>query len=556
MAGVAVGLIGFFAFLMARLSTPDMEVLYGNLAPGDAGAIVAELEAQNIAYRVTETAGVSRISVSGDQVARVRMALAQKGLPNSGTIGNEIFDKDQGFGATNFIQNMNRLRALEGELTRTLTGLNKVGGARVHIVMPDREMFSRRRQEPSASVTLSLRGQLSEEQIAAVQHLVAAAVPDLSPGRVTVVDSAGSLLARGMGEDEGGFAGGTAERLRRQREETLRHSIEDLVAPYFGDYNAFRVTVSADMDFDQLTTSSEEFDPNVQVVRSSQTREEESSSSEGGGSAGGAVTVGNNVPGGAGFGDNSAGGSTGHTTEETTNYEINRTQRTLVRESGQINRLSAAVLVDYAKVPNAEDPAAPPASRPRTDEEMTAITNLVKSAIGYNQQRGDTVVVTSLEFNAPEQPPVEAASALPFGLDSGDLKELTQLLIMGILGILVLLLVVRPLVAKALSAPPRPAPAADDGYAMLTDQSMGMGIAGALPRPDGGTAMVETGSRGGGGMQAPGAGGSELESMINISQVEGRVRASSLKKIGEIVDKHPEEAVSIIRTWMQQEGAG
>jgi flagellar M-ring protein FliF len=195
MGAVTLALIGFFAFVMVRMSTPQMAPLFTDLTLDDSASVVKELDRQAIAYQLKNDGAI--ILVAKDRVARLRMQLAEGGLPKGGGVGYEIFDKSDALGATSFIQNINKLRALEGELARTIRSLDRVEAARVHLVLPDRPLFSRDKVEPSASIVLKVRGRLEPSQVRAIRHLVAGAVNGLKPERISVVDEAGRLLADG-----------------------------------------------------------------------------------------------------------------------------------------------------------------------------------------------------------------------------------------------------------------------------------------------------------------------------------------------------------------------
>jgi len=266
LGAVIIGVGIFFIFLMGRMSAPNMALLFGGLTSKDAGEIVAKLDAQRVPYQLAGDG--TQIMVPADQVLRVRMSLAEEGLPVGGSVGYEIFDQGEAFGTTSLVQNVNMLRALEGELARTIGSLGPVAGARVHLVVPKREVFSRSEVEPSASIALKLRGaaKLNRQQIAAIQNLVAAAVPGLAVGRIAIVDDAGNLLARGDGGGASGAGGSNAEDNRIAFEERVARSIEEIVERIVG-FGKVRAEVSADIDFDRLTTNDEIFNPDGQVIR-------------------------------------------------------------------------------------------------------------------------------------------------------------------------------------------------------------------------------------------------------------------------------------------------
>ena len=289
MAAVTLALVGFFAFLILRVTAPQMTPLFTDLSYEDSSAIVKDLERQGVAYELRNDGGT--VMVPKDRVARLRMSLAGEGLPKGGGVGYEIFDKSDALGTTSFIQNINNLRALEGELARTIRGLDRVVAARVHLVLPERPLFSRDKVDPSASIVLKVHGALEPQQVRAIRHLVASAVNGLKPQRVSIVDEAGRLLADGTGNDE--FGEVTVDERRASFEKRLRDQVEAIVSSVVGPGRA-RIQVSADFDFNRITETSDKFDPEGRVVRSSQTREETSATE----SRDNQVTVGNEIPGG------------------------------------------------------------------------------------------------------------------------------------------------------------------------------------------------------------------------------------------------------------------
>jgi flagellar M-ring protein FliF len=540
----AIGLVlattvGFFVFLSGRLATPSYGLLYGELDLHDSGQIAQKLDAMNVPYQLKGDG--TQILVPTDQVARLRVAMAESGLPHGGSVGYEIFDKSETLGTSSFVQNVNHLRALEGELARTIGAIGSVQGARVHLVLPKRELFSRERQDPSASIVLKTRGgeRLAKTQVAAIQHLTAAAVPGLRPGRVSIVDSEGNLLARGTDDAEGQAGGANAEEMQIGYETRLSRSVEEMLERSLGA-GKVRVEVHAEMDFDRVTTNSESYDPDGQVVRSTQTTSEQSDSSEAGEQP---VTVANNLPDTQTTKGSGAARSKNGRNEETVNYEITKTVKSHVREGGMIKRLSVAVLVDGVYAAGADGAKT---YQPRPAEELKQLGTLVRSAIGFNADRGDTVEVVNLRFITPDEPTAMASDGY-LGLSRGELLRAGEPIALALIGLLVMLLVVRPLIGRILetaAAAPRSAGAlaGPESQRLLSGPSGNVGLpsaAAGIPMGVPATAM-------------PAGSPDTLDQMIDISQVEGRVRASSIKKIGEIVEKHPEEAVAIVRSWMYQ----
>ncbi|MGQ9370967.1 flagellar basal-body MS-ring/collar protein FliF [Azospirillum sp. A39] len=534
--GVGLLLLGFFVYLTTRLSTTDMELLYGELQSTDAAAIGKMLDEAKIPYEVDKSG--TKIMVPADQVGAVRMRMAEAGLPSGGSVGYELFDKSEGFGATSFIQNINHLRALEGEMARTVATLAGVQTARVHLVLPKRELFARTQNPATASIFLKMKpgAQLSRENILAIQHLIAASVPNLEPTQVSIVDDKGNLLARGMGQNSEELMMATAEEKKLAYEGRLARTIEELVGRTVG-YGKVRAEVSADLDYDRITTQSEIFDPESQVVRSTQTVTENNESQDRDPLA--PVTVDQNLP-TAQTGSDNAGPISSNKqqrSEETVNYEISRTTKNHVRETGQVRRLSVAVLVDGSYVPATDGGAA--AFQPRTEQEMENIRALVRSAVGLDAVRGDTLEVINMRFSTPEDE-FPKAEELFMGLTKDDIFRIAEMVVLGIVAVLVILLVIRPLITRAFER--AEGEDEDEMDKLLTDQS---GMPAALAGPTGALAQDLA-------LEAAQA-DEELEQMIDINRVEGRVRASSLRKVGEIVEKHPEEAVSILRNWLYQE---
>nr|WP_207168885.1 flagellar basal-body MS-ring/collar protein FliF [Rhodovibrio sodomensis] len=542
MAAVGAGIIAFFIYLTSQLAGTEMGMLYGDLTTSDSGQIASELEARGVPFEVSPDG--SRISVPKNEIGRLRVAMAEQGLPDGGTVGYEIFDNSSNLGTTNFVQNINHVRALEGELARTIRTIEGVEQARVHLVMPRRELFSRESQEPSASIVLLMQGsrRLGEEQVLAVQHLTASAVADLKPSLVSIVDQQGTLLARGEGENGITGSASSTQQMQANYEQRLARSVEELLARSVGPGNV-RAEVAVDMNFDRITKNSETYDPDSQIARSTQTIEETEQDVESQGED--AVTVGNNLP------DANAEGEGQTTTqssaerlEETVNYEISKVTKTHVSVGGRVNRLTLAVLVDghYATNENGEQ-----IYEPRSEQELQKIAALARSAVGFNQERGDTVEVINMQFADPTADLRTAETGGFLGMRHSELMRAAEMLVLGVIAVLVLLLVVRPLIQRLLETPiGEPALAGADN-SLLSDYS-GRDDYAALA-PPAGVPSTETAEQFG-AEEDEGA-----EQMIDLNKVEGRVKASSVRKISEIVEKHPEEAVAIVRNWLAQEAA-
>jgi flagellar M-ring protein FliF len=555
MAAVTLALIGFFSFLMIRMTTPQMAPLFTDLALDDSASIIKELDHQGITYTLKNDGAI--IMVPRDKVARLRMRLAENGLPKGGGVGYEIFDKSDALGATTFIQNINHLRALEGELSRTIRSLDQVEAARVHLVLPDRPLFSHDKTEASASIVLKVRGTLSPSQVRAIRHLVASAVRGLKPERISIVDETGKLLADGAGDNNALTAAGVDER-KFAFENRLRKQVEDIVSSVVGPGRS-RVQISVDFDMNRVTQTSDKYDPEGRVVRSSQTREEDTTS--GAGKVGGPVSVSNALPGGNGA--SSSSGDQTRKTEETVNYEISHTTKTEVIEAGGVNRISAAVLVDgtYSKNDKGEV-----TYKPLPKEEIDRISALVRSAIGYNAKRGDQVEVVNLRFAEVTPQPIAAPTGWMsyFQLSKDEIMGLAEKGVMALLGLIVLFTVVRPLVRRIVTP---------EGGVVRAAAAGSASVAGALGVAGGGNAAVPSGNvtiSGSGGGSITSSGGANISivggdeavaisnrtsTMIDVAKVQGQVHAQSVQKVGELAENNPHEAVAIIRSWLHEESA-
>jgi flagellar M-ring protein FliF len=535
---VTAGLIAAFALVASKINQPTMGLLFSELSAQDSGQIVGKLEAQNVPFELR--AGGSQIWVPADQALRLRMTFAEQGVPRGGTIGYEIFDRGEAIGATNFVQTLNHVRALEGELSRTIGSLGPVAAARVHLVIPRRDLFSRERQEPTASVILRLReaGRLPRAQVNSIQHLVASSVAGLKPARVSIIDDRGNLLARGQaeGDDSATSSASNAEEMRRNYEQRLARTVEELLERSVGA-GKVRAEVTAEMDFDRIVTNTESFDPDGQVVRSTQTVSESADAKEANATAPVSVTA--NLPDGDAGSQQAQNTNRTNRSEETVNYEITKTVRSHIREAGAIRRLSVAVLVDGATTVNADGTRA---YAPRPAEELERLTALAKSAIGFNQQRGDTLELANLAFAGVDVPQAAADTSSFLNLTRNDYFQIAWIIVSVILGLLVVLFFLRPIASGFYQAATTPDPAASG-----TPQLPGPAAPAALPPPGASEMSAEVAARQARVMSP------SVEQMIDLAQVEGRVKASSIKKIGEIVEKHPEEAVAIMRSWMYQE---
>lgn len=516
LSAIIIFLISFFAYIATQMNSVDYAVLYTDLELEDAKQIVARLDAANIKYRLTKNG--TEVMVPQDQVNKMRVDTAEIALASKGSnVGYEIFDNTDALGSTNFVQNVNLIRALEGELARTIRSVDNIKSARVHLVLPKREMFSREEQPPSASVVIkTAKGKLSLKEIQSIQKLVAAAVPKLEVKNVAIVDSSGNLLTNNY-EDEEMQHNATNEIMRLEQERKMAQKVQNLLERTVGPGKA-QAQVNIEMDFDQVVTNEEIYDPDSQVVRSQATITEEGITNRGEQP----VSVAQNIPNGDAVAPGAGLLNQNSKTEETINYEISKVVRNKVKNAGTVKRLTVAVMVDGVYDKDAEGKRV---YRDRTKEEMEQLTALVKSAVGYDANRGDVVEVENMKFASIAEEPETLKEILIFGFTKDELIRIAEGLGVALVAILVILLVIRPLINNAFDSS-----AAAGGEGRLLGENPeddSLLLSNFLNENDG-----------------------ELDELVNINKVDGRIKVSSLKKINDLIEKNPEAAVNIIRGWL------
>lgn len=524
--GVAAGVAAVLVAVMLRVGQVPDALLYSNLDLREASEISAALDQAGIKY--SSKGDGSTIFVSRDEVGTARLMLAGKGLVTSGSVGYEIFDNQSVLGQTEFQQNLNEQRALQGELSRTIMSMRGITSARVHITMPRREMFQAAATDPTAAVVVGVGGRdLSADQVRAIRNVVASSVPNLKPDKVTVTDQSNRTLA--AGSEDSGFTSANAEAAKATTESQLQTRIKDIVEGVVGA-GAARVQVTADIDHSRSTTQEQKFDPDGQVVRSTSTNGSQSQDTTG--QADGGVTATNNIPGGQAPNATPVG-STNSENTETTNYEISNTTTTTVKEPGEVKKLSVSVAVDGKYTPPA-DGKGEPTYAPRTPEEVQQIKTLVAAAVGIDETRGDKIEVVNVRFNRePSAAPGADEGSSMFNFDKNDIMRGVELLVLLVTGLLLIFFVVRPLLKTASGGGGVPALAGANGLPVTPLDTQLVG--GTLP---GAPQML--------------AGPSEMDQRIDIARIEGQVKASSIKKVADFVDSHPEESTAILRSWVHE----
>lgn len=513
--GIAAVVAAILFSLMLRMGGEEKALLFAGVDMREMSEITTRLEQADIPFELRGDG--SSVFVPRSRVPEARMMLSAEGLPSRGSIGYEIFDEPDALGQTQFQQNINRLRALEGELARTIGSLDGIAAARVHLVLPERQLFQREAEKPSASIVLRLRrDELTPGQVRAIRNLVASATPGLTSSRVTILDETGRLLAAAQSED-GAVAEGIDSR-QTATEERIRRTVTDIVEGIVGQGNA-RVQVTAEMDFNRVSETSERFDPEGRVVRSTSTSEGSSSSSE----RAQATTAGANVPDPTSTSSQNGNQDSDSTSTETVNYEISRTTRTEVSEGGRVRRLSVAVAVDGVTTPG-EGENAQPTYAPRSEEEMQRLLALVRSAVGFNAERGDIVEVVNTQFARAAAPEALPEPGMLAALGDLDVMRVIELLAALVAALAFTFFVLRPLIGGLIR-----------GGAQAAGVPAAAGVP-QLPGPAGATAALPSPE--------------EEDDGIDVAQIGGRMRRSATKKISEVVTQHPDESVQIIRGWL------
>jgi len=531
--GVGAGVAAALVAVTMNLGEPKA-LLYSNLDLKEAGSITQALDQAGVKYEVKGDG--STIMVPRDDVASTRLMLSSKGLPTTGSVGYEIFDNANALGQTDFVQQLNRQRALEGELARTIQGLDGVTSVRVHLVLPKRQLFEEEAEQPSASVNIHVGGrEPSPDQVRAIQNLVAGAVPSLKPDRVTVVDQHAKTLSGG----EQGLAAESDGR-KSDVEQRIAKQVKTLVEGVVGAGKA-RVNVTADLQLSQITVQQETFDPDGQVVRSESTTDENSRQHDQ--DSNGQVSATSNIPGGAGP-NVDANSSTSGRQESTTNYEISKTTRTEVQSPGDVKRLSVAVAVDGLTAPAGKD-GKPGPYTPRSAQEMQQIEQLVRSAVGFNSDRGDQITVVNVRFPTEDNPEGVTAANPLMGFDKNDIMRGAELAVLGVVAVLMIFFILKPLLAPGGGAAGA-AGGASGGLPMLPGQT----VTRVATTADGQQVQL-TVDPATGQLALPGPAG-ELDQKIDIARIEGQVKASSVKRVAEFVERHPEESVAILRNWLHE----
>jgi flagellar M-ring protein FliF len=505
------------------LNTPNYGVLFSDMDSESASTVIAKLKEQKVAYVIDD--GGKTIRVPTTRVDELRLELAGQGMPGSGHIGFEIFDKTA-FGVTDFLEHVNYRRALEGELARTISTISEVAGARVHIAMPQPSLFSGRDQPTKASVILKLRNktQLAPSTVAAITGLVSASVESLKPEAVVIIDNFGRPLSRTEDQDDASGAVGIERQQRIERELSAR--VINLIEPIVGS-GRVRVNVTAKLNSDTNEETEEKWDP-TPVVRSQQTVTQTAGGVPG--AAQGIAGSRSNLPPDPTKPEAPATASvtnlptSGAHTAETTNYEVSKLTRHSLQPRGDITKLSVAVLLDDGHPAAAGADQQPAAAKPRPAEEIQKIHGLVAAAVGFDADRGDQLTVENIAF---EEAPVETL-ATPGAWQKYGPQVMEAVRVLGIvaLGVFALFGVIRPIVKGSLAA----------------------GVPGTAMAKSGPVAVAKAGMGGARTVQDLEA---EMDAQLSVA---GPQRMPVLtKRVAALTQREPENAAHLLRTWLAED---
>lgn len=510
MGGVAAALLIGLAYLGLRAGDPQMAYLYTDLDPAAAQSIAERLQSENVPFQLSSDG--TAIMAPQERLADLRMSMATERL--GGKIGYAVLDEEEPFGVSSSRARINETRAIEGELSQSIRSLEDVAQARVHIVMPERAIFDAEPRRATAAVTLKTRGRLSGETVQAIRYLVSSSVPELSPESVSIIDQSGALLAR-AGE-AGTMGGGDADERQQQIEAKLRQEVENLLEPIVGA-GKVRAEVAATIDRDQTREEASVVDPDQQAI-AHQVMVDSSDASNESQAAAQAASVSSQLPEsegvpGAGGGD-SRRAQRNETSEDTT-YENSRTNTVRVRGPGAVTRLTVAVMVDGGE-----------GGLPQP--QLQRLQRLVENAVGFDAERGDSVVVESMPFSAADAGAAEESVFSNLPMDQ--IFSVLKLLIIAGVGLFVFRMLRPRYERRAPQGEGAPAALAGPGPEPL-----------ALPEGEEDDAVR---------LLAQDGQAHLLDQEVALAQVDGRVKLSAIKRIGEAVSASPAEATSVIRQWM------
>lgn len=546
LGGVAAGIVLALLLGISTVSRKDYAPLYKNLSMSAATSIETTLNGAGFDAMMSEDG--TAVSVPRNDLARARMVLAESGLPIEGDPGWELFDEASGLAMNSFMQRVNRLRAMEGELARSIQTLDGVQSARVHLVLPEREAFSRERPEPRASIIVrAVPGRtIARKQAMAIRNLVSSSVAELELGRVTVLSASGETI---LAENTDGDGQATLQSVKAGIEDRLAQQVQNILTARVGAGNA-RVRVNVELTSAREVIVEQSFNPDQQVVRSTDSRAEQRAGSDGGGNVG----VENNIP--AALADPAGGASsTQSKSGESVQYEIGNTRREVVREAGDIRRVSVAVLVNGIYTVDGSDVT----YSERSTEELQRLSELVRTAVGFDQGRGDSVSVDSLRFMDYSMEVGDPVNLSLMQQISNNIVSLLRGLLALVIVALVMILGVRPMLRQLQQAAAPELPQGEDAAALAAPEGAageGAGVP-ALPGKAGGAQVLDTTEE---TKSTPGytsifdpESDDGPHEYIETMGVRGSLIKARVEAIQNLAEDKPEEVLRVLRSWLVTE---
>jgi len=533
LGAVSFVLLVFFGFLISKTSNDNMVIVSEGLENVEIGKVIEKLEEMKIAYEINDR---GMLYVSKDDKSKVLITLASMGV-RSNIVGYELFDSVDSFSATNFMQNINNLRALEGELTRSVLSFSNIKNARVHINIPKKSIFSDEIQKSTGAVIVEPKKhhKLDIKQIKAIQNLVASAVMNMKPEYVKVIDTKGILLSQEEEPDDMVTGVKHFNEIKFKYEKRVQDQLENLLEKSLG-FGKVYVSVNVDMDFNQLSENAEVFDPESKVIRSEHISDEKKDESD----KESQMTIEQEIKEESVDKNTEQMKSNSSKSEKIKNYEISKVIKSIIKSPGEIKQISVAVLVDgtYAK-----DKDNKQIYTPRTEDELTKISTIVKSAIGFKKERNDKVEVVNMRFSKHEfDDEVLTEDKFLYGFKKDAVLSLLDKLIIGIILMFVIAIVVKPLLEKAVKMVSYKDMDIDTLMNFNTDFSM-IGHDGKIKVVD---PAVEKEK-----LLHP---EEDMQDAIDVKKIDNIIEKSSLSGIVEIVDKHTNRTIVVLREWMYEDG--
>lgn len=531
-------LLLFFGYLITKGATTSLVPVSEEIETFEMGKVIEKLESMNIDYKITDR-GI--LMVHKDEKSKVLITLAGLGVKTN-IIGYELFDKVDSFSATNFMQTINNIRAIEGEITRSILTFHNIKNARVHINIPKKSIFQEAEFQPRAAVLLDVKKNktVENEQIKAIQNLVSVSVVNMKPSSVKVMDTNGKLLSKESEEDSPVSDLKNCNDIKFNYESRLKYQLEDILERSLG-IGKVRVNVSVDMDFNHFSENSEKYDPNGKVTRSEQLSDEKTDES----SSENQMTIEKEIKEEESEKNTERSKNNSSKKQQTKNYEISKTVKSLIKNPGEIKQISVAVLVDGSykinETTKQEEYIA------RSDSDIEKISALVKSAIGFKKERNDKVEVVNMRFHQETFDMNEESKQFIYGFKKDSVLAIFDKITIGTILLFIIIVVIKPIIQNALKIKTLDPESIDD-IMQFTDNF-------ELVKQGSKMTDVKNNHLNNSGNPENSKwkdGPDDIEEKINIEKIDGMIKKSSVQGISELIDKYPDRSVVVLREWINE----